>query len=48
MTYERDSKIQRSLLSKQASADGLTTLITGTGTFEELVAFAEALKPVQP
>ena len=48
LTYERTPKIQRSLLSKQASADGLTTLITGTGTFEELAAFAEALKPVQP
>jgi hypothetical protein len=48
LAYERTPKIQRSLLSKQPSADGLTTLITGTGTFEELTAFAEALKPVQP
>jgi hypothetical protein len=45
-TYERTPKVQRSLLAQGASADGLTTLITGTGTFEELAAFAETLEPV--
>lgn len=47
-TYERTPKIQRSLLAQGTSDDGLTTLITGTGTFEELTAFAETLQPVQP
>jgi len=47
-TFERSPKIQRSLLSTTESVDGLTTLITGTGTFVELTAFAEALEPVRP
>ena len=42
------AKVQSSLLSTEAPGRRLTTIITGTGTFEELVAFAEALKPVQP
>ena len=48
LTYERTPKVQRSLLTAEPSTDGLTTLITGTGTFEELTAFAETLEPVQP
>lgn len=47
-TYERTPKVQRSLLARAAGPEDLTTLITGTGTFGELVAFAEALEPVQP
>ncbi|MDF2144365.1 DUF4245 domain-containing protein [Knoellia sp. p5-6-4] len=47
-TFERSPKVQRSLLSTEETADGLTTLITGTGTFDELKAFAETLRPVQP
>jgi hypothetical protein len=47
LRYERTPKVQRSLLTAEPSADGLTTLITGTGTFEELTAFAETLEPVQ-
>ena len=48
VTYERTPKVQRSLVTAEPSTDGLTTLITGTGTFEELTAFAETLQPVQP
>lgn len=47
-TFERSPKIQRSLVSTTETPDGLTTLITGTGTFEELAAFAETLEPVEP
>ena len=43
--YVRGVKIQNSLVNRPASADQLTTIITGTGTFEELAEFAEALKP---
>ena len=38
LTYERTPKVQRSLVTAEPSTDGLTTLITGTGTFEELTA----------
>lgn len=44
--YERTPKIQRSLLWRAPSEAEVTTLITGTGTFEELSAFATALRPV--
>ena len=47
-TFERSPKVQRSLVSAEEDAGGLTTLVTGTGTFEELTAFVEALQPVQP
>lgn len=47
-TFERSPKIQRSLLATTETADGLATLITGTGTFEELKTFAETLEPVGP
>ena len=47
-TGELSPKIQRSLVSTTETPDGLTTLITGTGTFEELAAFAETLEPVEP
>jgi hypothetical protein len=47
-TYERTPKVQRSLLAEGTAGDKLTTLITGTGTFEELTAFAEYLQPVEP
>ena len=46
--YERTPKVQRSLLSRGEGSDGLTTLITGTGTFDELAAFAGHLRPVRP
>lgn len=45
-TYDRDSKVQRSLLDRPEAADGLTTLVTGTGTWEELAVFAEHLTPI--
>lgn len=44
--FERGGKVQNSLLSKGATPGQLTTLVTGTGTFEELAAFAQALRPV--
>jgi hypothetical protein len=47
-TFERSPKVQRSLVSADEGAGGLTTLVTGTGTFEELKAFVETLQPVQP
>jgi hypothetical protein len=46
-TFERSPKVQRSLLATEEAPDGLSTLVTGTGTFEELKAFAETLQPVQ-
>jgi hypothetical protein len=45
-TYVRSGKLQNSLVDK-AGAGGLTTIITGTGTFAELSAFADALRPVK-
>ncbi len=44
--YERGGKVQNSLLSRGADAQDLTTLITGTGTFDELATFAGSLRPV--
>ena len=34
--YERGAKVQNSLLDRRRGAGELTTLLTGTGTFEEL------------
>jgi hypothetical protein len=45
--YERTPKVQRSLVATDTSGDRLTTLVTGTGTFDELVSFAESLQPVE-
>ncbi|WP_270887475.1 DUF4245 domain-containing protein [Pedococcus sp. 5OH_020] len=45
-TYVRGVKVQNSLVAQPADANGLTTIITGTGTFQELTAFAEKLQPV--
>jgi hypothetical protein len=45
--FERSPKVQRSLLWRAPSDAELTTLVTGTGTFEELAEFAEHLQPVK-
>lgn len=44
--YERGAKVQNSLLDRPQEAGALTTLLTGTGTFEELTFVAEHLGPV--
>jgi hypothetical protein len=45
-TYVRSGKVQNSLVHRAQSPAELTTIVTGTGTFEELTAFAETLAPV--
>jgi hypothetical protein len=37
--------VQNSLLNRATGPGQLTTLVTGTGTFEELQTFAASLKP---
>lgn len=44
-TYVRSGKVQNSLVHRAQGSAELTTIVTGTGTFEELTAFAEALTP---
>jgi hypothetical protein len=45
-TLVRSGKVQNSLVHRAEAGEELTTIITGTGTFEELELFAEALAPV--
>ena len=45
-TYERDTKVQNSLLDDPQTTDDLTTLITGTASFEQMAEFATHLRPV--
>ncbi|WP_406829732.1 DUF4245 domain-containing protein [Pedococcus sp. KACC 23699] len=45
-TYVRDGKVQNSLVHKASPGDELTTIVTGTGTFDELSAFAGTLQKV--
>ena len=45
-TYVRSGKVQNSLVHRAESPTELTTIVTGTGTFDELTAFAETLRPV--
>jgi hypothetical protein len=47
-TYVRSGKVQNSLVHKAAPGDELTTIVTGTGTFDELADFADALRRVRP
>jgi hypothetical protein len=47
-TFERDTKVQNSLLDDPSSAGDLTTLITGTATFEQMADFVTYLRPVAP
>ena len=44
--YERGAKVQNSLLDRRKQPGELTTLLTGTGTFDELTFVAEHLGPV--
>ncbi|HET7477209.1 MAG TPA: DUF4245 domain-containing protein [Dermatophilaceae bacterium] len=44
----RLDKVQRSLVSRGAGPTDLTTVVTGTATFDELAQFAALLRPVQP
>jgi hypothetical protein len=45
-TYVRSGKVQNSLVHRAQGPAELTTIVTGTGTYEELTAFAETLGPV--
>ncbi|KGN33952.1 hypothetical protein N802_07745 [Knoellia sinensis KCTC 19936] len=44
--YERGAKVQNSLVDRRTEPGELTTLLTGTATFEEMAFFAEHLEPV--
>ena len=46
--YERDTKVQNSLVDDPQTAGELTTLVTGTASFEEMAEFVEHLEPVTP
>ncbi|MEO7071403.1 MAG: DUF4245 domain-containing protein [Nostocoides sp.] len=47
--YVRDGKLQNSLVNDGATpAKDLTTIVTGTGTFEQLQLFADKLGVVKP
>ena len=46
--YERDTKVQNSLVDAPEGEGVLTTLITGTATFDEMKQFVETLQPVTP
>ncbi|KQU70907.1 hypothetical protein ASD62_07525 [Phycicoccus sp. Root563] len=43
-TYVRSGKVQNSLVHEAGAGDELTTIITGTGTLDELSAFAGTLQ----
>ena len=45
-TYVRSGKVQNSLVHPPSAGDELTTIITGTGTLDELAAFAGTLEKV--
>ena len=47
-TFERDTKVQNSLLDDPQTTGDLTTLITGTASFEQMADFATFLQPVTP
>ncbi len=46
--YERDTKLQNSLVDDPSAPGELTTLITGTASFEEMAEFVTHLQPVTP
>ena len=46
-TLVRSGKVQNSLVHHGEAPGVLTTIVTGTGTFEELKLFADALEPVR-
>jgi hypothetical protein len=43
---DRKDKVQFSLVSRGAGPKDLTTIVTGTGPYDELAAFAASLRPV--
>lgn len=43
---ERDTKVQNSLLDDPSTPGDLTTLVTGTASFEEMAEFVTFLEPV--
>ena len=46
--FVRDTKVQNSLLHEAAAPGELTTLLTGTASFETMAEFAGYLEPVTP
>ncbi len=44
--YVRADKVQNSLVDRPTGTSALTTVVTGTGTFEELTEFVKHLEPV--
>ena len=42
-TFVRSGKVQNSLVNRATAPGQLTTIVTGTGTFQELQTFVEAL-----
>lgn len=44
--YVRDIKVQNSLVALGKTSDELSTIVTGTGTFEEMQTLIEHLRPV--
>lgn len=46
MKINRLDKVQRSLVSRGAGKQDLTTIVTGTAPYERLATFAESLRPV--
>ena len=46
--YVRDNKVQNSLVDAPQTAGELTTLVTGTASFEEMAQFVDHLEPVAP
>ena len=46
--YERDTKVQNSLVDDPSAPGELTTLVTGTASFEEMADFIGYLQPVTP
>lgn len=47
-TYVRDTKVQNSMLDRPSAAGALTTLLTGTASFEEMDVVARHLTVVRP
>ncbi|MFQ6173290.1 DUF4245 domain-containing protein [Oryzobacter sp. R7] len=46
--FVRDTKVQNSLLNEPTDPGALTTLLTGTASFEEMAELATHLEPVTP
>lgn len=46
--YERENKLQNSLVHRPDAEGELTTLVTGTASFEEMEFFITRLRPITP